>query len=906
MNQRLIVIDISSFIFRAYYAIRLLHSPDGVPVNAVHGVLSMLLKLFANYQPSHVLVARDSKGPSFRHKIYPEYKANRSEPPEDLIPQFDLIRELLEKMELPHLRLDGYEADDLIGSACTQWQDQFEQILIASGDKDLMQFVSDKVKVLDTMKDKIYDREGVFEKMGVWPEQIVDYLSMLGDSSDNIPGMKGIGAKGAAQLLATHQTLEECIKNADSMTNKRVKNAFANHVDDAHLSKELIAIPTDLKLDCSPKETKFEFYPSNNLISFLKGLGFKTSLKKIEEIKYTKDHEDPNPSGEQSLEVIEEDRTKHYKLVAPQKFDQFFKQLQKKKIVSVEASFSSKGYFHPLLSLAISFDGKKAHYLPFSHSGDEDILGENVPNLLAKQEEKILLELVSNDKKNLIGNHLKKLFAHCCFKDIPIKCQHYDNLVANYISSSAPRSNTQALAEHFLQYEVAYQEEKNDDPSEYPLNRLLEMACEKVVLNYQLKSHQEKELEKKAVEHIYTDIENPLTPILASMEANGVQLNQGYLSHLEEQYSCMLKEIQDKIERESGEKINLNSPKQVSELLFEKLQLPVIKKIKTGFSTDVEVLTELDSRDLSPVPGLIIQYRELEKLLSTYIRVLPQLVHPKSERLHTHFNQMVAATGRLSSDRPNLQNIPIRTEYGRKIRKAFMAKPGALLLSADYSQVELRLLAHLSSDSIMVKAFKNDEDIHAQTASEVTGIDIDQITQEERSRAKAVNFGLMYGQSSFGLAKALRISRKEAKDYITGYFERFSRIKSYLDKLKDECAQTGYAQTLYGRKRFLPDIHSQNRTVRSNAERMAINSPIQGAAADIIKLAMIAIYQAMDERQLKSKMILQVHDELIFEVEESELEEMKKLVSHSMESVVKLKVPLRVDIGMGVNWFDLK
>ena len=906
MGPRLIIIDLSSFIFRAFYAIRPLHSPQGVPVNAVHGVLSMFLKLLEHHRPTHILVARDSKGPSFRHDIYPLYKANRQETPEELIDQFDLITELVEKMNLAHMVRDKYEADDLIGSLCVQWQDQFGEVLIATSDKDLMQFVNEKVKILDTMKDKTYDRQGVFNKMGVWPEQMVDYLSMLGDSSDNIPGMKGIGAKGAAKLLAEHQTLEGCIQKRDQFTNKRIHNAFSNHLDDALLSQKLVTIPTDLDLPYGPDETKFEFYPSDDLIIFLKELGFKTSVKKIEEIKYAKDHENPNQNQEDSFRTSQEETSSNYHLVTPDKFNDFFQKLKKQKTLSIEACFPAQEYFHKAISFAISFEGEEAFYLPVSHSGDEDLLGGEVPNLTDKQVQEFLQETVSNPQKTLVGNHLKQLFAHCYFEDVAVNCRHDNNLLANYLSGSVSRSDTETLAIHFLDHQVHYKQEKNDDYSDYQMIRLMGMACEKVILNFKLRPFLQKELAEKEVANIYTEIENPLTPILGQLEANGVQLNEGYLTYLKEQYTEMLVAVQGHIEQECGESINLNSPKQVGELLFEKLNLPAIKKIKTGFSTDGEVLTELDARGLSPIPGLIIQHRELEKLLSTYIRAIPHLVHPRTKRLHTHFNQMITSTGRLSSERPNLQNIPVRTEYGKKIRKAFIARPGWLLLSADYSQVELRLLAHLSSDPTMIKAFQQDLDIHTQTASEIMGVPLGNVTQRERSLAKAVNFGLMYGQSSFGLAKVLRISRKEAKDYITSYFERFSKVKSYLDGLKDQCAQTGHAMTLYGRKRFLPNIHSQNRTVKANAERMATNSPIQGTAADIIKLAMISIDLEMKKQKLKSKMILQVHDELIFEVTEDELETIKSLACCHMESVVSLQVPLKVDLRIGVNWYDLK
>ena len=478
---QLIIIDISSFIFRAFYAIRPLHSPEGVPVNAVHGVLSMLLKLLENYRPTHILVAQDSPGPCFRHEIYPEYKANRGEPPEELIPQFDLVTQLLERMELPHMALKGYEADDLIGSICTQWRDHFEQILIASSDKDLMQFVSDKVKMLDTMKDKIYDREGVFEKLGVWPEQVVDYLSMLGDSSDNIPGMKGIGAKGASQLLADYHTLEGCIENAGALTNKRLQNAFAHHLDDAHLSKELIAIPTDLKLAHAPDDTQFQFSLSGDLVDFLNSLDFKSLLKKIE-TTYSSD-------------VVEDkisEREGH--LVGRDQFQEFYQQLRGQRVVAIESYFSSRGHLYPMISLAVSFDGEGAYYLPVSHSGEENLLETAFPNLTPEQVGKFLRETVGNGQKTLIGNRLKQLFAYCYFNGLDVSCQYADNMVGQYVGNSS----------------VRYKQEKSDDSS---LEQLMAIACEQVVANFQLHTTLEQELARKGVEKIYRDMEIPLIPI---------------------------------------------------------------------------------------------------------------------------------------------------------------------------------------------------------------------------------------------------------------------------------------------------------------------------------------------------------------------------------------------------------
>lgn len=902
MKNRLIVVDISSFIFRAFYAVRLLHSPDGTPVNAIHGVLSMMLKLLEKYRPSHLVLARDTKGGSFRNEKYDLYKANRSEPPEELIPQFSLIKELIEKMELKQIEIVNYEADDIIGSIAVQWKDKFEEVLIASGDKDLMQFVGDNVKMLDTMKDKIYDRDGVFEKMGVWPEQIVDYLSMVGDASDNIPGMRGIGAKGAAKLLAEHGTLEECFNNKDSFTNKRVRTAFEECEEEAKLSKELVQIVTDLDLGMDGEETILDFYPANELLEFLRGLGFKTSLRKLEDIKEAKDRSEGK--SEDSFKIIE-DIEIETEVISIKNFEKFIQKLKESKRVVIESAFVGHDNLQGLVSLAVNLGEEKNYYCPLNHKGDEDLFGGELPNLSKDQEREILESLFSRERF-LVGGKLKKLFSHGYFNDLDVQCNYFDIYIAQYVAGIGAREDLGLLADHFLRKSLKSVKGKNDDLSDYEFGKLSDFLSERVTLFDQLESLLKADLEEKELDGVYSGLENPLVKVLARLESTGVSLNQGVLKKIEVEYSEELAEIQAEIEKVTGETINLNSPKQVGVLLFEKLNLPVVKKTKTGYSTDNEVLVELESKDISTIPSLIMKNRELEKLLSTYIRVLPNLLHSKTQRIHTHFNQNVAATGRLSSDRPNLQNIPIRTDYGRKIRKGFMASPGKLLLAADYSQVELRLLAHFSEDPTMIKAFNNNLDIHAQTASEVQGIPLEEVTREERSKAKAVNFGLMYGQSSFGLAKALRISRKDAKEYITHYFERFSKVKGYLDHLKDLCAERGYAETMYGRKRFLPAIQSQNRMERSNAERMAINSPIQGTAADIIKDAMINIQDEMLKNNYQSKMVLQVHDELIFEVVEEELQVFEELVPRMMENVCSLKVPLKVDYGVGVNWYDLK
>jgi len=903
MHKRLIIIDISNFIFRAFFAIRPLTAPDGTPVNAVHGVLSMLLKIFSVYRPTHVFIARDTAGGTFRNELYSEYKANRSEPPEDLVPQFDLIKTLITKMGVPCFEHNDFEADDIIGSACIQWKKDFDEILIASGDKDLMQFVDGPVKMLDTMKDKIYDADAVFEKMGVKPEQIVDYLSIVGDASDNIPGMRGIGAKGAAKLLEQYGTLEKCIEHKDEMKGKRLINAFENHLDDAILSKKLVQIVTDMDLGHSPTETEYRFYPNDELIGFMEELNFKSFIKKLNDMKINESRAKSNDSDEevgfvdlsQEIETLKFEHT----VVTKDNFSATLEQIKSCSALALHTEFTSEDLFERrVLGLSVSMDEKMSFYFPFKH--DEGA------NLSKEQLFEVLAATWTNENMEICSEHTKRDLSHAIQIEREFKAPRFDITQAHYVVDPNGKHGIADQSMLYFDHEIFKLDTKKKILNEFPIEDVAMFAGERACITLKLAAKLKEELERLDLGKVYYELDDLLIPILARMEKEGIYIDVDFFKTMEDELAGQLETIQKKVDKHSENPVNLNSPKQVGNLLFEELALPVVKKTKTGFSTDSEVLEDLDSRNVSEVPGLILQYRELGKLQSTYVKALPELVNPHDKRLHTHFNQHVAATGRLSSVNPNLQNIPMRTELGRKIRKGFLPKDGYKLLGADYSQVELRILAHFSGDETMIKAFKDNIDIHSQTASEVLGVDVTNVSPEERSKAKAVNFGLMYGQSSFGLAKALKISRRDAKDYITRYFERFSKVKSYLDELKEFAEQNGYSQTLFGRKRFLPDIHSKNRTIKANAERVAVNSPIQGTAADIIKMAMIKIQSDLDENNLNTRMLLQVHDELIFEVPEDEIDQVSSIVRQGMENVVELTVPLAVDMGVGSNWYDLK
>lgn len=875
--QRLIIVDISSFIFRAFFAIRPMTSPQGLPVNAVYGTLTMLMKLLQNYNPTHVVLARDTKGGSFRNEKYDQYKANRGEPPEDLVPQFEIIERLIEKMEIPAIAIPRYEADDIIGSFAVQFKNEFDEILIASGDKDLMQFIDGPVKMVDTMKDKTFTRKEVFEKMGVYPEQIVDYLSLLGDSSDNIPGVKGIGAKGAAKLLDEFGTLDNILKSVDSLTNKRAKTALEKHAQDAHLSKELVTIVTDLELGFKSADLKYSLEGHEGFLELLDELNFQTIKSKI------------SAGAGNSLTLHRPKTFVDYEVVKEDaKYTDTIQYLARYDQVYLDAFFSHDDY-HKLDPLVFGVATPDKIFLFYT---------ENF-NFID-----FVKQLTSMKDLLLVSSHTKSIYS-CIGNKSEVNV--YDITQAHFVYDPEKKHSLQSMALEFIQESIPLIKElRKENFEQISSQKSFEYGfAKRLYCGIRVYPWLVKRLSENKLESVYKEIDTPLMPILAKMEKEGILLDKEYYKELEQEFTGITLGIDQRVQEISGKEVNLKSPKQVRELLFEDLSLPVIKKTKTGASTDSSVLETLDKMGESEIPGLILKFREIEKLNSTYVKVLPDLVH-EDGKLHTHFNQHVAQTGRLSSDNPNLQNIPIRTENGRKLRKGFKATPGHTLLGADYSQVELRLLAHFSEDDVMVKAFKDDQDIHAQTASEVFALPLEDVTKEERSYAKAINFGLMYGQSSFGLSQMLSISPGEAKDYITSYFTKFNKVKGFLDTLIEQCEKNGYSETLYGRKRYIKDINSTNRQMKSMAERMAINSPIQGTAADIIKKAMLDINIALEAEQLKSKMLLQVHDELIFDVLVDELEMMKKIVQDKMENVVKLKVPLKVDMGVGDNWYDLK
>lgn len=878
--KKLIIIDLSNFIFRAFFAIRPLHAPDGTPVNAVYGVLSMLHNLIIKHKPTHILIARDTKEGSFRTEIYADYKANRSEPPDELIPQFALVDELVAVLGIPEIKYPRYEADDVIGSVAVQWKKSFEEILIASGDKDLMQFVDGPVKMLDTMKEKIYSREDVKDKMGVYPEQIVDYLALIGDSSDNIPGVPGIGPKGAQGLLEDFGTLEKVLENVPNIKNKRCQTALMEHKDKAVISKELAKIVTDLKLKHTAEQSSYKLRVTPEVEAFLDRMGFRSWLAKLSDFKTA-------PAA--TATAPEEKKVSTHQL----KTNVWTIDDLKKNIQNEEA-----------IGITHVCDDELDQYMCWKGVGIATSKSSGYLSL-SKDEALSFVNILQESTSLIVCYQSKPLLQLALVAGVEPKFRYFDLAQAHFIINPEFRHDLMTLTEEFLNEKIEPVSSQSDLFGQVSEQELVYFGnkAQAILKIYPLLRAKMKELE---VERPYDDLDIPLIKVLSAMELEGISLNVPFYKELENDFSKQIEDIEIEVKKIAGDKINLRSPKQVGELLFEKLQLPVIRKTKTGYSTDADVLGELAAMNVSPIPDLLLKYREVEKLLSTYVKSLPTMVSSRTNKIHTHFHPSNAATGRLSSDHPNLQNIPVRTENGRRLRKGFIPSPGRTLLSSDYSQVELRLLAHFAQDKNMLSAFHNDLDIHRQTAAEIFDIPLDQVTKDMRNSAKGINFGLMYGQTSFGLSQALKISQGEAKKYITNYFKKFYSVKSYLDGLKEKAESTGYAETLFGRKRILPDIKSTNRQVKAMAERVAINSPIQGTAADIIKLAMIHIQKILLDRKLKSTMVLQVHDELIFDVVPEELDEMKVLVIQQMEGAVTLSVPLKVEVGTGQNWYDLK
>jgi DNA polymerase-1 len=876
----LYLIDGNSYVYRAYYAIKSLSNSQGFPTNAIYGFTNMLLKIIREKKPDGIAVSFDSPVPTERHRIYEEYKAQRPETPGDLVLQIPHIRRLISAFKIKVFEIPGYEADDVLGTIAKKIASQAIHIFIVTGDKDMLQVVNNKIKIYDPMKDKIFDEAYVKERFGVNPERIPEFMSLTGDAVDNIPGIKGIGEKTAKQLLSEFESIDDLLKNTNKIQREKLRILVSENTDIVQLSKKLATLDTSVPLDFDIDEFTLKEPDWSSLLSLFREFEFGSLLKLVPS----------NITGELKHETVSSmERVKELASLIKDEF-----------AFDIETT-SRNPMTACMVGLALCVGGDLAFYIPVSHSY------QGVPAQINKKD---LLELLSkifeDDRIAKIGHNLKYNMMILKQDGINVKGPLFDTMIASYlINPNKPNHSLEEVALDYLSNRKKTFKEVmvgKSSFSEVSIEEATLYASEDASLSFKLKGILFKKLKEHDLENIYFNIEMPLIKVLADMEEAGVKIDTDKLNGILKEIEREIDGIQKRIYFLAGEEFNINSPKQLSSVLFQNLGFQPRKKTKTGYSTEMSVLEELaESHEL---PREILNYRSLNKLKTTYIDVLPALINPKSGRVHTSFNQTATATGRLSSSEPNLQNIPIRGEWGRRIRETFIAENGNILISADYSQVELRILAHLSNDEGLINAFKNNLDIHSRTASEIFRVPIEKITPDLRRIAKTVNFGVIYGISPFGLSETLSISKEEAKKYIEQYFDRHPGVRTYIEKILSEARNKGYVSTLFGRKRSIPEIKSNNSNIRQQGERLAINSPIQGTAADIIKIAMINIWKQLREKVLKTQMILQVHDELLFELPEQELEMATDIIKKEMEGVIQLQVPLSVDIHHGRNWAE--
>lgn len=883
-KQTLYLIDGSSYIFRAYFGVRQnLSTSKGLPTNALYGFVTMLQRVVRDECPDYLTVTFDSKEKTFRHEMYADYKANRDTPPEDLQKQFPYFERLVQAHNIHSIRIPGVEADDIIGTLARQGQQAGLKVVIVSGDKDMMQLIEPDVEMLDTMKNKRFGKKEVIEKFGVGPDKVIDVMGLMGDSSDNIPGVKGVGPKTAAELIQKFGSIENIYARIDEIDKKKLREKLETDRENAELSRKLVTIDTNVTVNCSIDDLKVLEVDNDVLTKIFTELEFSSLIPKAEKAPVQAEHVYQTILTEKAFDALLDDLSSA---------EEFVLDMETTSLHPVEAES---------VGISFSFKENEAYYIPLTHR----YLGvpEQLDQKMVFQKLKPILE---NPKIGKIGHNIKYDLIVLLNEGIHLKGISFDTMLASYVLDPSRRGHgMDALALELLGHQtISYKDvtgtgAKQIGFDEVEVERATEYAAEDSDVTWKLYKNLKPKLTDELLQ-LFNEMEMPLLNVLAEMEMNGVFLDKQHLADLSKKIEKDLRKYERKIFEIADEEFNINSPKQLAVILFEKLKLPVIKKTKTGYSTDVSVLEEL--ADQHELPQNILVFRQLGKLKSTYVDALPLDIDKKTGRVHTSFNQTVAATGRLSSSDPNLQNIPIRTDMGKEIRKAFIAQGEDKLLSADYSQIELRILAHLSEDETLMDAFRKGEDIHSRTAAEIFGTSLENVDQDARRMAKAVNFGIIYGLSSFGLSRQLKISMKEAKTFIDQYFELYPRIKTYMDSTIAEARERGYTQTIMNRKRYLPDIHSKNKQVKQAAERIAINSPIQGSAADLIKVAMINLSGQMKTRKLQSMMILQVHDELVFECPPAEKEEMQALVKKEMEGVYQFSVPIIVDMGWGDNW----
>ena len=887
-RKTLYLIDGSSYIFRAFFGVRQqLSTSNGFPTNALYGFINMLQKVIIEEKPDYLVVAFDSPDKTFRHKIYPNYKANRDAPPEELSRQFPYFEPLVKAYGLSSIRRPGFEADDIIGTLAKKGQQKGLDIVIVSGDKDMMQLISPHIYMLDTMKNKKFMDKEVAEKFGVQADKVVEVMGLMGDSSDHIPGVTGVGPKTAAELIRKFGSIESLYKRIDEVEKKNLKEKLERDKENAFMSRELVSIDTEMDL---------EFNSDLMILGKIDSVKLKKMFEEFEFVSFLEGMQD------RTANTLEVDRSEYKTILTEKSFNDLIESLAKKKSFAFDVETTSKRpVWARLVGISFSFNDGNAFYLPLAHR----YLG--APEQLEFEVVREKLKQIFEDKSiKKCGHNIKYDLIVMSNEGIALDGVDFDTMIASYLLNPSSRGHgLDALTmEYFGHKNLTYKEmtgtgSKEIGFDEVEVGRATEYAAEDSDMTWRLKGKLQPQLKDSTLK-LYKEIELPLLEVLAEIELNGVYIDRKHLTELSSKIDKKLLRLEKDIYVLADEQFNINSPKQLSVILFEKLKLPVVKKTKTGYSTDVSVLGQLALKH--KLPEQVLSYRQLAKLKSTYVDALPGEIFKKTGRVHTSFNQTVAATGRLSSSNPNLQNIPIRSDMGKEIRKAFTAEEDNMLLSADYSQIELRILAHLSKDKALKRAFDKGEDVHARTAADIFGGSIGQVDEKSRRMAKAVNFGIIYGLSAFGLSRQLNISRRDAQDFIDQYFSLYSSVKDFMGNTITEARECGYTLTMFHRRRYLPDLKSDNRQVRESAERIAINSPIQGSAADLIKVAMIRLSRNLKKIKLNSKMILQVHDELLFECPVQEKKEIESLVRKEMEGAYSLSVPLVVDIGWGKNW----
>ena len=890
----MLLFDGNALVHRAFHALPpLTQHRTGEMVNAVYGFASTLLKVFADFKPTHWAIAFDRPTPTFRHEMFEEYKAQRPATPDELKSQIRKVHQLVEAFHIPVFEIDGFEADDVLGTLGKQADEQGIETIIVTGDNDMLQAVLPRVRTLaprrsftDTV---LYDEDAVEQKYGIKPEQLADLKALAGDVSDNIPGVPGIGEKTATKLLQQYGSLQGIYDHLEEITPAKLQTLLRECRAQAFQSKELSTIVKDVPIKLDLKTCQVSHYERDEVARLFQELEFINLLPRLPQMK----GDGSRPSAVESRIVS-----------TAAALEEFASELEKAQEFTIEVEATSeKATNADLVGMAVSPNSGEAFYLPLGHEGLNQ--PQQLPLAQVAGRLKPVLESASVGKIAHNGKHVMEVLAGCGMKPENL---NFDPMLAAYLLGEK-NLGLKALAFNKLGVEIAAPAEltgtgkKQSSLALLEANRVADYACASVDILWGLKESLEAELRQQGLWQLFTEVEMALVPVLVAMERNGILLDTDLLREMSLEMGKELLRLEKEIYGSVGHQFNINSPQQLGKVLFEDLRLPQSRRTKTGYSTEASVMEAL--RGVHPVVEFILQYRQLSKLKSTYVDALPALINRKTGRVHTTFNQTGTTTGRLSSSDPNLQNIPIRTEMGNKIRKAIMAPPGAYLLSADYSQIDLRVLAHLSQDPSLVAAFAQDEDIHATTASKLFGISVDEVSSEMRRNAKTVNFGVIYGMSDYGLEQATKLSREQAAQFIALYFDKYPKVKEYLEATKAQARKLGYVQTVLGRRRFLPEVNSANRMVREAAERMAINAPVQGSSADIIKIAMIDLCREMEKRKLKSKMLLQIHDELLFEVPEAEVAEMKSLVSELMPQAMELRVPVKIDIKLGRNWAEM-